>query len=75
MKIYLNERIYDLFVGDPYEFVSITGELKYRLKVVYNNSNLVSKTVQVPGVPTETTKTSIMCRCYNTYLVSPYGTP
>ena len=56
VKIYFNERLYDLFVGMPYEFVSITGELNYRLNVIYNNSNLVSKTVLVPGVPTATTK-------------------
>ena len=30
-----NNRLYDLFVGVPYEFVSITGELNYEL-VVYN---------------------------------------
>ena len=56
VNIYLNERLYDLFVGVPYEFVSITGELNYRLKVIYDKSNLVSKTVLVPGVPTATTK-------------------
>ena len=54
----LTKGFYDLFVGVPYEFVSITGELKYRLKVVYNNSNLVSKTIIVPGVPTATTQKS-----------------
>ena len=27
VKIYLYERLYDLFVGIPYEFVSETGEL------------------------------------------------
>ena len=62
VKMYLNERLYDLFVGVPYEFVSITGELNYRLQDIYNNSNLVSKTVIVPGVPTATTKKSIVCR-------------
>ena len=30
-----------------YECVSDTGELKYRLRVVYNFSNLVPKTVLV----------------------------
>jgi hypothetical protein len=55
VRIYLNERLYDLFAGIPYEFASETGELNYRLKVIYNNSNLVSKTVLVPGVPTATT--------------------
>ncbi len=56
IKIYFNERLYDLFVGVPYEFVSNTGELNYRLKVVYNNSNLVPKTVLVSGIPIATTK-------------------
>jgi len=45
-----------LFVGFPYEFVSNTGDLNYRLKVLYNNSNLISKTVLVTGVPTAGTK-------------------
>ena len=40
----------------PYEFVSITGELNRRLRVIYNNSNLVPKAVLVPGVPTATTQ-------------------
>ena len=34
VKIYFNERLYDLFVGVPCEFD--TGEFKYRLRVVYN---------------------------------------
>jgi len=56
VKIYFNGRLYDLFVGVPYEFVSNTGDLNYRLKVLYNNSNLISKTVLVTGVPTAGTK-------------------
>ena len=56
VKIYFNERLYDLFVGVPFEFVSDTGELNYRLRVVYNFSNLVPKTVLVSGVPTAQTK-------------------
>ena len=74
VKIYFNERLYDLFVGVPFEFVSDTGELNYRLRVVYNFSNLVPKTVLVSGVPTAQTKKVIMCRCNNKYLVSPSGT-
>ncbi|MFM7978547.1 MAG: hypothetical protein ACKPKO_04460, partial [Candidatus Fonsibacter sp.] len=62
VQIYLNERLYDLFVGVPYQFVSNTGEMNYRLQVIYNNSNLISKTVLVPSVPTATTKKSIMYR-------------
>ena len=45
VQIYFNERLYDLFIGLPYEYVSITGELNYRLRVMYNNSNLVPKNV------------------------------
>jgi len=56
VNIYLNERLYDLFVGVPYQFVSNTGEMNYTLKVIYNNSNLIYKTVLVPSVPTATTK-------------------
>ena len=40
----------------PYEFVSITGELNYNLHIIYNNSNLVPKTVLVPGAPIATTQ-------------------
>ncbi|MFM7989813.1 MAG: hypothetical protein ACKPKO_61915 [Candidatus Fonsibacter sp.] len=69
VNIYLNERLYDLFVGAPYQYVSNTGEMKYRLNVIYNNSNLIYKTVLVPSVPTATTKQSIMYRWLNKYLV------
>jgi hypothetical protein len=51
-KIYFNERLYDLFVGVPYEFVSNTGVLNYKLHVISNQSNLIYKTVLVTGVPT-----------------------
>ncbi len=68
-QIYLNKRLYDLFVGVPYQFVSNTGEMNYRLKVIYNNSNLISKTVLVSSVPTASTKKSIMYRWLKTYPV------
>ncbi|MFM7985138.1 MAG: phage minor capsid protein, partial [Candidatus Fonsibacter sp.] len=41
IKIYCNERLYDLFVGLRYEHMSSNGELNYRLRVMYNNNNLV----------------------------------
>jgi hypothetical protein len=47
IKIYFNERLYDLLIGLPFEHVSETGELNYRLRGVYNNSNLVPKSVLV----------------------------
>jgi hypothetical protein len=75
VSVYFNTRLYDLFVGIPYELESNTGELNYRLKVIYNNSNLVSKNVLVPGVPTATVKKrSHMCRCRKKYLVLHCGT-
>ena len=37
IKIYFNERLYDLLIGLPFEHVSENGELNYRLRVVYNN--------------------------------------
>ncbi|MFM7981412.1 MAG: phage minor capsid protein [Candidatus Fonsibacter sp.] len=49
VQIYLNERLYDLFVGLPYEHVSSDGELNYRLRVMYNNNNLVPRKVLIPG--------------------------
>ena len=47
IEIYLNEQLYDLLISLPYEYVSITRELNYRLRVVYNNSNLVPKNILV----------------------------
>ena len=47
IKIYFNERLYDLLIGLPFEHVAETGELNYRLRVLYNNSNLVPKNVLV----------------------------
>ena len=49
VQIYFNERLYDLFVGLPYELVPTEGELNYRLRVMYNNSNLVPRNVLVEG--------------------------
>ena len=40
VEIYLNERLYDLFAGLPYKYVSINGELNYRLRVMYNKKIL-----------------------------------
>ena len=74
---YFNERLYDLFVGLPYEYISDTGELNYRLKVAYNNNNPVSKNIQMrsPTNPLEIAYTkSVLCRCSKTYLVSHSGT-
>ena len=34
VQIYCNERLYDLLIGLPYDSVSITGELNYRLRVM-----------------------------------------
>ena len=75
--IYFNERLYDLFVGLPYEYVSETGELNYRLKVAYNNNNLVSKNILMrsPTNPLEIAyKKSVLCRCNEKYQVSHSGT-
>ena len=49
--IQCNERLYDLLIGLPYEHVSETGELNCRLNVVYNNSNLVPKSVLLVTPP------------------------
>ncbi|MFM7980837.1 MAG: hypothetical protein ACKPKO_16120, partial [Candidatus Fonsibacter sp.] len=49
IKIYFNERLYDLFVGLPYEHLSSEGELNYRLRVIYNKNNLVPKQVLITG--------------------------
>ncbi|MFM7988527.1 MAG: hypothetical protein ACKPKO_55360 [Candidatus Fonsibacter sp.] len=34
INIYFNERLYNLFVGLPYEHMSSDGELNYRLRVM-----------------------------------------
>ena len=36
-------------MGPPYKYASITRELNYRLRVKYNNSNLVPKNVITPS--------------------------
>ncbi|MFM7988327.1 MAG: hypothetical protein ACKPKO_54350 [Candidatus Fonsibacter sp.] len=36
----MNERLYDLFVGLPYEHMSYDGELNYILRVMYNKTTL-----------------------------------
>ena len=51
-EIYFNERLYDLFVGLPYEYVSINGELNYRLRVMYNQNNLVPRNVLTGNIAT-----------------------
>ena len=40
---YFNERLYDLFLGLQHEFVSIEGELNYRLRFMYNIDNMVPR--------------------------------
>ena len=47
IKIYFNQRLYDIFVGLPYEHISTEGELNYRLRVMYNNNNLVPRQVLI----------------------------
>ncbi|MFM7984123.1 MAG: hypothetical protein ACKPKO_32840, partial [Candidatus Fonsibacter sp.] len=49
IQIYFIARLYDLFVGLPYEHMSYDGELNYRLRVMYNKNNLVPKQVLIPG--------------------------
>ena len=56
VNVYLNTRLYDLSVRLPYNLVSTTGELHYRINVLYNNSNSVFTTVLVFSVPTATTQ-------------------
>ena len=45
VEIYFNERLYDIFAGLPYKYASINGELNYRLRMMYNNNNLVPRNV------------------------------
>ena len=51
-QFYLNERLYDIFVELPYVYVSITGELNYRMIVRYNNNNIVPKNVRLETAAT-----------------------
>ena len=77
IRIYFNERLYDLFVGLPYEYVSETGKLNYRLKVAYNSNNLVSKHILMRSATNPldiATNKSFLCRCNKKYLVSHSGT-
>ena len=56
MKIYFNQRLYDIFVGLPYEHISTEGELNYRLRVMYNNNNLVPRQVLINSPSNQGTK-------------------
>jgi hypothetical protein len=57
VKIYFNERLYDLFCRSPVRVCIKYGRFELQVKkVLYTNSNLISKTVLVTGVPTAGTK-------------------
>ena len=45
IKIYFNERLFDLFIGMQNTHVSKDGDLNYQMRIIYNNSNLVRRTV------------------------------
>ena len=45
INILFNERLFDLFTGMQYTFESKQGDANYRLRVAYNNGNLVAPNV------------------------------
>ena len=44
-NIFFNERLFDLFIGMQYTFESKQGDANYRLRVAYNNGNLVTRNI------------------------------
>ena len=47
IHIYFKEILHDLCVGLPYEFVTNEGDMNYRLKVMYNNNNMVPRNIML----------------------------
>ena len=45
IRIFVNERLYDLLAGLPYTYLIMTSELNYRLRVNYNSSHAAPKSV------------------------------
>ena len=45
INIFFNERLFDLFVGMQHTLVTKQGDENYRLRVVYNGSNLVTRDI------------------------------
>ena len=45
INIFFNERLFDLFIGMQYTYVSKQGDTNYRLRVAYNGGNLVTRNV------------------------------
>ena len=45
INIFFNERLFDLFIGMQYTFESKQGDANYRLRVAYNNGNLVTRNI------------------------------
>ena len=52
IEIYFNERLFDLFVGLSYSYVSKVGDMNYKVRVVYNNMNSIDKKIAVGPDPT-----------------------
>ena len=65
VQIYFNERLYNLFVGLPYTYMTKQGDLNYKLNVAESRAGLFQKTVtdmgesNVGGVIQPSVKTNI----------------
>ena len=49
VEIYFNERLYNLFVGLPYTYMTKQGDLNYKLNVAESRAGLFQKTVTDQG--------------------------
>ena len=49
VQIYFNERLYNLFVGLPYTYMTKQGDLNYKLKIAESRAGLFQKTVTDMG--------------------------
>ena len=57
IEIFFNERLYDLFIGLQYKYVSPTGDQNYKVRIKYNKMNSIDKRIVVGPDPATGTET------------------
>ena len=50
IDIYFNERLYNLFVGLPYTYMTKNGDLNYKLKVTESRAGSFQRTITEQGL-------------------------
>ena len=62
-NIYVYKRLFDLFIGMQNTHVSKDGDLNYHMRVIYNNSNLVKRTVLDNDPNTNAARSNVVPFC------------